>query len=338
MEEFMNLIELCRSGKVFIQTHNFPDPDAIASAYGLQALLAYFSVPSVICYHGKIDKLSTRKMTELFHIAMFPSGEVEKEMTKDDFIICVDSQKGGGNILDLGGNEIACIDHHPTYVQASYRYADIRMVGSCATLIAEYFQRLDVPMVPDVATALLYGLKTDTAHFTRGVTVLDIDMFRYLFPQIDAEKMTDLVKNTLEFQDLKAYGSAIENIHVYDKVGIAAIPFECPDSLIALVADFILSLEEVEIAVIYSYRPEEIKFSVRSESSVHAGELIHQALDGLGSGGGHAEMAGGTISREKIGLLGAYPDDTISGLFLNAIAEAGKRKSDFLAHTQEERQ
>ncbi len=321
-DKFLELIEFCRSKKVYIQTHNFPDPDAIASAFGLQALLAHYGVPSMLCYHGKIDKLSTRKMTELFGIDIRPYTGLGEEMRAEDYIICVDSQKSGGNILDLEGNEIACIDHHPTYVEESYRYSDIRIVGSCSTLITEYFRDLEVPMTAEVATALLYGLKMDTAHFTRGVTMLDIEMFQYLFPKIDAEKMTDLEKNTMEFNDLKAYGSAIENIRVYDKVGIAAIPFECPDSLIALVADFILSLEEVEIAVIYSYREKEIKFSVRSEmSSVHAGTLINRVLKDYGNGGGHAEMAGGSINRENIRLLGAYPDDTIRDLFINAVAD-----------------
>lgn len=328
MDDFMKLVELCRSKKVYIQTHNFPDPDAIASAYGLQNLLAYYEVPSVLCYYGKIDKLSTRKMTELFNIDIFPYAGLKNDMNAEDYIICVDSQKNGGNILDFEGDEIACIDHHPTYVGASYQYSDIRIVGSCATLIAEYFQKLNVSMTADVATALLYGMKMDTAHFTRGVTLQDIDMFKYLFPKIDENKMADLEKNTLEFSDLKAYGSAIENIRVYDKVGIAAIPFECPDSLIALVADFILSLEEVEIAVIYSYRAKEIKFSVRSEmSSVHAGKLINRILKGYGNGGGHAEMAGGSISNENIKLLGAYPDDTIRDLFVNTAVEmAGQDK------------
>lgn len=36
-------------------------------------------------------------------------------MTSDDYIITVDSQKGNANILDLVGNEVACIDHHPTF-------------------------------------------------------------------------------------------------------------------------------------------------------------------------------------------------------------------------------
>ncbi len=322
MQEFLDLIDYCGGKNVYIQTHNFPDPDAIASAFGLQKLLEHFGVASTLCYFGKIDKLSTRKMTELLHITLLPQEEIEPRMRPEDPIICVDSQKSGGNIRDFVGEEVACIDHHPTYAQASYRYADIRMTGSCATLIAQYYRQLRIPMPGDVATALLYGLKTDTAHFTRGVTPLDIEMFAFLFPLADAETLTDLEKNTMEFQDLRAYGSAIENIRVYGRLGIAAIPFACPDALIALVADFILSLEEVEIAIVYAWREREIKFSVRSEEpSVHAGELANRALRGLGNGGGHAEMAGGAIGRENLASLGPYPDDAIRDLFLRALEE-----------------
>ena len=39
MSHVDDLIRLCQGHTVYIQTHNFPDPDAIASAYGLKELL-----------------------------------------------------------------------------------------------------------------------------------------------------------------------------------------------------------------------------------------------------------------------------------------------------------
>lgn len=320
MEKFMELVKLCQTKKVYIQTHNFPDPDAIASAYGLQKLLEHYGISSTLCYHERIDKINTKKMTDLLHIEIFPYSAIKEDMRPEDYIICVDSQKNGGNILNLIGDEIACIDHHPVFKEETYLYSDIRTVGSCATLIAQYYQDLGITPAADVATALLYGLKIDTAHFTRGVTMPDIEMFQYLFPLVDHQKLIVLEKNTMEFNDLKAYGSAIENIEVYGNVGIASIPFDCPDALIALVADFILSLEEVAVAIIYSYRKKEIKFSVRSENpSVHAGKLINQALQDLGEGGGHAEMAGGTIGNENLEQLGPFPDSAIRERFLHIL-------------------
>ena len=212
MNDFNQLAALCHGKHIYIQTHNFPDPDAIASAFGLQRLLAQHEIPSTLCYDGRIDKLSASKMLEAFQIQMFPYEQLRPDMAEEDYVICVDAQKHCGNITDFVGDEVACIDHHPTFVPIEYRYQDIRPTGACATIIAQYYKQL--PCLPDrhTATALLYGLKMDTLQFTRGVTELDIEMFAFLFPLCDQETLARLERNNMEFNDLKAYGAAIESL------------------------------------------------------------------------------------------------------------------------------
>lgn len=322
MEDFTILLDLCR-GKgrpIYIQTHNFPDPDAIASAYGLQKLFAHFGVETRICYGGRIDKLSASKMPQLFDIEMTPYDTLRATMVESDPIICVDSQKNAGNITDFVGDEIAAIDHHPTYVQESYQYADLRITGACATIIADYYRQLGLTPDQDTATALLYGLKMDTLQFSRGVTPLDISVFAFLHPLCNHEKLAFLERNNMEFQDLKAYGAAIENIELYGVSGFSHIPFSCSDAMIAVLADFILSLHEVDIAIVSSRREDGIKISVRSETSkVHAGELTHRALAGIGDGGGHATMAGGLVPQSH--PLGPYFREELRDRFLHEIEQ-----------------
>ena len=73
--------------------------------------------------------------------------------------------------------------------------------------------------------------------------------------------------------------------------------------------------------MVFSKREDGIKFSVRSEDpAVHAGHLVRDALHGYGDGGGHAEMAGGMIRKEKECLLGRYPKDTIRDSFLRVLS------------------
>ena len=321
MNKLDELIALCQGHLIYIQTHNFPDPDAIASAYGLQKLLALYGVESKLCYDGRIDKLSASKMLDTFDIKMLPYAQLVPDMRETDRIICVDSQKHGGNVTDFIGDEVACIDHHPTFVPVEYRYQDIRITGACATLIAEYYALSGSEPDRDTATALLYGVKMDTLQFTRGVTELDIQMFGFLFPRCDQEKLADLERNNMEFTDLKAYGAAIESIELYDKVGFSCIPFSCPDALIGILSDFILALIEVEVAVVFSFREDGIKLSVRSEDpDIHAGNLLHEALRDIGSGGGHASMGGGLIGRDRLPELGNYPENYIRNLFLDVLA------------------
>jgi nanoRNase/pAp phosphatase (c-di-AMP/oligoRNAs hydrolase) len=124
----------------------------------------------------------------------------------------------------------------------------------------------------------------------------------------------------MEFTDLKAYGAAIDSIRVYGREGISFVPFACPDGLIAAISDFILSLEEVEIAIVCADRPDGIKVSVRSErSAVHAGQLVRRALEGIGDGGGHASMAGGLIPRDRLALLGDHAEERVRSLFLQQL-------------------
>ena len=318
MYRIERLAKLCQNRTVYIQTHNFPDPDAIASAFGLQKLLQHYGIASTLCYAGRIDKLSTAKMLQLFHIEMHSYDCLREHMRESDSIICVDSQKNTGNTTDFIGQEVAVIDHHPTVIEPDYQYTDLRITGACASMVAEYFAEAGLSPDSDTAAALLYGIKVDTLHFSRGVTALDIAMFAFLHPLADHAKMADLERNNLEFSDLRAYGAAISGIRVYDTVGFSFIPFSCPDALIATISDFILSLEEVQVAVIYARRADGIKFSVRSElTHIHAGQLTHAALKDLGSGGGHAGMAGGLIPVEKLALLGDHPEDRILRLFLD---------------------
>lgn len=314
------LIELLRGHRVFLQTHNFPDPDAISSAFGLQSFLRYYGVESTVCYVGSIDRFNTRKMMDTFGIEIYSYDTLPK-MSYDDYIVHVDCQKPNANTTDLPGNEVACVDHHPIFEYTrDYKYRDIRILGACATIVAYYYKSTDTPIDENVAAALAYGIKMDTDNLIRGVTQLDMDMMSYLFAHANWSKLSVMYSSTIEFHDLSAYGAAIENIEVFDSVGFTYMPFECPNSLVAIISDFIMSLDVVDISVVYSVNTSGIKFSVRSEKKgVDAGRLVHEALTGIGSGGGHAAMAGGFIDEKEVKKLGSQYDRKIKELFMTAI-------------------
>ena len=314
------LTQLLKGHNVYIQTHNFPDPDAIASAFGLQVLLQHMGISAAICHHGKIERTSTLNMVSAFGIKLTPAEQIS-EMTENDYIITVDSQKGNSNILDLIGDEVAVIDHHPVFVECdSYKFKDIRLVGSCATIIADYFRQYNLPMPTEVATALLYGLKCDTRDFTRGVTQLDVDIYAYLFPQSDNAAIRHLQSGQIEFEELAAFVDSMSNIEVLDNVAFANLDFICTEAFMATVSDFILSINSVDFSVVYSRKDKGFKFSVRSKvDELPAGVIVSNALKGIGSGGGHASMAGGFAPEDAILKISIDFNKVIQNLFLNEI-------------------
>lgn len=297
MAKLNELLQQINREHVYIQTHNFPDPDAIASAYGMQRLLEYHGISSTICYKGKIDRYSTGKLLEIIGIELLNVEHLEEILKAEDEVILVDAQKGNSNIIDIAGEEIICIDHHPMNEKYEYRFSDIRPeVGACATMIAQYYYENDVPMDWKIATALTYGIRIDTNNLSRGVSKLDMEMLYRLYDICKYDVIHMLENSSLCFEDLVAYSSAISSIEVYDNVSFADTGADCPEALIANVSDFMLALVEVAFSVVYSRREEGIKLSVRSQNEVlDAGKIVAEALEGVGNGGGHASMAGGFV-------------------------------------------
>lgn len=297
MTKLDELLEHINREHVYIQTHNFPDPDAIASAFGLQQLLKYRGVKASICYKGKIDRYSTDKMRELMQIKLHDVENMTEPPNSGDEIILVDAQKGNSNIMDIAGDEIICIDHHPLNERFDYRFYDIRPeVGACASIIAQYFFENDIPMDKKTATALTFGIRMDTSNLSRGTSKLDVEMLYRMFDMCDNQIIHILQNSTLYFEDLVAYSKAIASIEVYEDVSFADTGKNCPGTLIAIISDFMLALVSVSFSVVYSRQEEGIKISVRSEKPrLDAGKIISEALQGIGSGGGHAAMAGGFV-------------------------------------------
>lgn len=296
MTKLDELVGIIGEESVYIQTHNYPDQDALASAYGLKCLLEAKGMEATICYKGQVDKLNTIAMMEDLNIATVYIDDDDK-MDETSKIIIVDGQKGNANVEDFIGDEVACIDHHKMQETDMYQFFDIRSdVGACSSIIASYFVENNIEMPINVATALLYGIKMDTNNLSREVSDLDIDMFYMLFKKANRESIRKFDCCSLQMEDLKAYSAAIENLRVFGNVGIVNIGKDCGEAILGTMSDFIMSLDEVTFSVVYSYRAGGIKFSVRNEEiGFDAAAIIRECLKDYGGGGGHATMAAGFV-------------------------------------------
>ncbi len=63
-----------------------------------------------------------------------------------------------------------------------------------------------------------------------------------------------------------------------------------------ILANFVLSIEEIDFVVLCAKNETGIAFSLRSENSaLNAADIIRSLVEGIGFGGGHPDMAGGVI-------------------------------------------
>ncbi len=287
--------------EVFIQPHNVPDPDSIASAFGLQVLLESRGVDTAIVYENEMEKANSLKMLELFGMELTLAGEVAT-LGKEDWTVLIDVQKGNSNVSDLVTDEVAVIDHHEySGDDGGCRFVDIRPeVGACSSIIAEYFRENEIEIPRNVATALLYGIFMDTDDLTRGVSELDINMFYYLYNLSDISLITELKGNQISKSDLEDYAKAFSTIEVYGELGFLFLD-NCNDSLLGAASDIVVTIAGVNLVVAYSPRPDGIKFSTRSiDKKINASTLVRSILEGVGFGGGHQSMAGGFLPKKNM--------------------------------------
>ncbi|MBI9104065.1 MAG: DHH family phosphoesterase [Spirochaetales bacterium] len=303
MTRLDELVSLLRNApdEVFIQPHNVPDPDAIASSLGLQYLLKERGVKAVIVYENEMEKSNSLKMLELFGVEMRLASDVAS-LGEEDWTVLVDVQKGNANVTDLVTDEVAVIDHHEVNEgDSGCRFTDIRSdVGACSSIITEYFleNKIDIPR--NIATALLYGIFMDTSDLTRGVAELDINMFYQLYRLSDISLITELKGNQISKADLEDYARAFSTIEVYGEVGFLYLD-NCNDSLLGAASDIVVTIAGVDVVVAYSPRDAGIKFSLRSIiSTVSAEKMVRYILEGRGFGGGHHSMAGGFLPGENL--------------------------------------
>jgi nanoRNase/pAp phosphatase (c-di-AMP/oligoRNAs hydrolase) len=301
MARIHELVELLKQApdEVFLQPHNVPDPDAIASSFGLQQLLKQLGVETEIVYEEEVEKANSLTMLKTFGIRMKHSADVQT-LGSEDWAVLVDVQKDNSNVTDLATDEVACIDHHQYGGPKGYTYEDVRPeAGSCSAIIAQYYQDAKIEPSRTVATALSYGIRMDTADLTRGVSTLDIDMFYWLYNYVDQSKISELTTNQISLGDLRDYAEAFHSVETYDEIGFLKLD-NANDSLLGTAGDIVLTIAGVNIVVAYSTRAAGIKYSIRSvREEVNAGDLVKHIVADHGIGGGHANMAGGFVVSDR---------------------------------------
>ena len=284
-----------KRNRLYIQTHDFPDQDAVASAFGLQKLLEHYGYRPELIYAGELQRESLSDMVRSLGIKLHKASA--RATAPGDFIMIVDGCKGSKNVTELPGTELAVIDHHASAAAKNTPFRDVRRnYGACSTIIYEYYRGAGVKVPRRVATALLLGINIDTALLTRRVSPHDMEACYLLHKRADNRLAGRLLRNNTELGDLVHFKAALAGLVVKGSYAFCYLPGGCGQNLLAILGDFFLSLKEVHFAVVCAHNGNRINVSVRSENvEWHAAEILKAALAGRGLGGGHPDMAGGLI-------------------------------------------
>jgi len=293
------LLDLLKSKKkILIQTHNNPDPDTIAAAYGLKNLIVRLQKKRVtITYMGIIGRVENKELVRLCKINMYRLENLD--IYRYDCLIVVDTQPGAGNIYKVSDiSPDVVIDHHNQQQDlSSIPYTDIRLdYGSTSTIITEYYKALGIKPDTLTATALYYGIKTDTFGSARGSIQADVDMLAYIFPYISINKLSKIESPEMPSFYFRNIKKAINKSVIIDNLLFCDLGDVRNPDFIAEMSDFLLRMRKIKTTFIVGKIDNICYFSLRyKKNDVKVGLMAISLVKDIGYGGGHMKSAGGQI-------------------------------------------
>jgi len=287
---------LAGKGRIGILLQDDPDPDALASGLAFRALLGRTKPSAPLITFGRITRPENVAMVEALEM------EVEHVTAADlprfDALVMVDVQP---TFFEEPLPEIAVvIDHHPEAKGWRAAFKDVRpSCGATATILTEYLRAADVKITERVATALFYGIKSDTLHLERGSTRADMEAFAFLYELANHNTLRRIERPELPLDALDALGDALVHRQIIHSTLFAHLgPVSRPD-LIPQFADLCLQVAGIEWSVVSGLTGDELHISVRNVGYVKAaGEVVAEAFGHLGSAGGHRTAAKAVIPLE----------------------------------------
>jgi nanoRNase/pAp phosphatase (c-di-AMP/oligoRNAs hydrolase) len=297
IERLQKSLEGCT--QLLIIPHNDPDPDAIATAVGLRYLVATkYGIEARIGYCGIIGRSENKAFVRYLDHPLYKLDL--NEINQDIHIALVDTQPDVGN-NPLPGDVPATIviDHHPRRVSPNRaQFIDIRPeIGASSTILTEYIQTAGLDLPSYLATALFYGIKTDTMGLGRGASSDDVDAYFFLQPKVDVKALVQIEQAQVSATYFMSLDKAIHTARLYgDDLIISNMGILDYPDLGAEIADLLWRLQGVNWAICLGVYEHDLILSVRSRSrQLGAGNLARMIIGDLGTAGGHGTMAGGQI-------------------------------------------
>ena len=296
-------------GTFGIITHKNPDPDAISSAMALAEIAKHANPKTLtarIFYEGNIGHQENRTFVNLLDIKM--EHLTPEALSACTFLALVDcSGPGANNDIPPQTKINVIIDHHKEgrHLASQGMFVDIRPgVGATASIMTQYLQELDVPVDKRVATALLYGIRTDTKEFTRNVTPQDLNYAGFLLPLTDADLLDKIMSPSMSQETLDVIGKAIHERKVQSGYLFANVGFVMNRDALPQAADLLITLEGVNTALVYGITDNAIVISARNRDiRLHIGNALSEAFGEMGDAGGHPNMAAATLPLHYFGRV-----------------------------------
>jgi len=311
---------------------DFPDPDALSSAWAYQLIAQQYNIKCDIVYAGTLshqENIALVKLTNLPAKRWGVQTLKERDLSVYQGCVLIDNQGTTSQLMPLvkqaGLSLVAIIDHHRTQGDLEAEFVDIRPhTRATATILTQYLQagllKLDSSINEHVkcATALMHGLRSDTNRLMQAQEE-DFLAAGYLSRFYDPQLLNAVLQTARSRRVMDVIERSLKNRLVQNNFSIAGVGYLRYDDRDAIpqAADFLVTEENVHTAVVYGIvhdEDEELEVVIGSlrtnKLTLDPDEFIKEAFGQDSNGrffGGGRMMAGGF--EIPIGFLGSFNDN-----------------------------
>lgn len=293
--------------QVLVVTHDNPDPDAIASGWALVWMIRQkLGKPARLIGGGDIVRAENKHMLRLLR----PPMELVREIAcpAGAAVLLVDCGPGSENHLFASqcARPIGVVDHHLLNGRSAKNrlaFRDIRPhLAACATICTCYLREQQLEPSSDLATALMYAIRTETRGNQNYYSRADRSALLWLTERANLTHLAEIEDAPLSVEYFSDLALGLQNTVLYQDAAFCLLPRANGAEIVGEVADLLIRCEPVRRVLCGAVVRGDVVISIRtSDDAEDATQLVAATLDGIGQGGGHPHRAGGKISGAAAG-------------------------------------
>ncbi len=331
VEALRQTLERHRGDRQLVVLQDFPDPDALSSAWTYKLIAQKFDIQCEMVYAGTLshqENIALVKLTSLpVHRWALPTLKT-RDLKAFNGCALIDNQGTTSQLMPAlqaaGIPTTVVIDHHSMQGNLNAEFVDIRpYTRATATIVTQYLQagllKLDSNSSEHVkcATALMHGLRSDT-NALRQAQEEDFLAAAYLSRFYDAQLLNAVLQSSRSKQVMDVIERSLKNRIVQNNFSIAGVGYLRYDDRDAIpqAADFLVTEENVHTAVVYGIvhdEDEDIELVIGSlrtnKITLDPDEFLKEAFGqdthGRFFGGGRSQAGGFEI---PLGFLSGFAD------------------------------
>jgi nanoRNase/pAp phosphatase (c-di-AMP/oligoRNAs hydrolase) len=290
---------LAGATSLLIVLQDNPDPDALAAVCALRRLAnALAGLHCSFACGDTVGRAENRAMVRYLGLNLRPVRELN--LAAFDAVALVDTQPGHGNTsLPAGLVPSVVIDHHPMRPETrGAPFHDVRSrYGATSTILHEYLERASVPVDVPLATALLYGIRSDTQDLGRDATQADVDAYGRLYPLANKRMLGVIQRGRVPGEYFRMLALALDGARLCGRAVYSRLGTVDSADMVGEVADLLLRHEQADWSLCWAYVGDRAFLSLRTASPEQRSDAaIRRIVARKGTGGGHRTMAGGQIA------------------------------------------